>query len=239
MRVLIADDNEINREFLFGVLAGADYQIEQACDGKEAVEMCLVTEFDAILMDIRMPEVDGIEATRLIRELPAYRTTPIVALTADLQLEQKSRLLERGFDATLTKPVSRDTLLGTLRGALGEKTVAESAGHEREPPIDQAAALAAAGGNQQLLDRLTAMLVTELDQFIPRLQQAEQTADLSAIREMAHKLRGSTGYCGAKPLQRAAAALELIAQREESEAILAAIQALEDEARHLRAFVGA
>lgn len=205
-RVLIADDNEINREFLFGVLAGEDYQIEQAVDGRAAIELCRKRTFDVILMDIRMPEVDGVEATARIRELPGYQRTPIVALTADLAQRRERELLRSGFDATLAKPVARRTLLNTLARLSGEAVEEETIA--ADAPIDRQAALAAAGGNAELVDRLTSMLARELDQFRPAIAEAIERGEPERAREMAHKLRASAGYCGAKPVQRAAAALE-------------------------------
>ncbi|MDX1568860.1 MAG: response regulator [Xanthomonadales bacterium] len=203
-RILIADDNRINREFLVGVLAGEEYQIEQAMEGSAAIELCRRNRFDLVLMDIRMPGVDGIEATRAIRSLPGLQDLPIVALTADVAL-QRDAIKDEAFAATLVKPVSRRELLETLNRLLG----ATPAGIElQENPIAMDAALAAAGGNRELVGRLTAMLRKELDDFEPKISAAIDRADWPAARELVHKLRASAGYCGARPLATAAGTLE-------------------------------
>ena len=234
-RILIADDNRINREFLVGVLAGEEYQIEQATDGSEAIELCRLRRFDLVLMDIRMPGVDGLEATRAIRRLPALRDVPIVALTADVAL-QRDAIRDEAFAATLTKPVSRRELLGTLAGLLNVADPTEEDGRE---PIAMDAALAAAGGNRDLVDKLTGMLQRELEDFEPRISAAIDRKDWPAAREMVHKLRASAGYCGALPLAQAAQALEEALVDGARDAIRTRHEGLQRETTVLRNHLGA
>ena len=229
MRVLIADDNQINRAFVRGVLEREHFQITEAPDGRSAVDCCRQDTFDVILMDIRMPGMDGVQAARKIRSFPGFEAgeIAIIALTADLQLQQQTDLLQQGFDAVLLKPVSRVTLLDTLRQPSGASSSGDHSDAARGP-IDEEAALAAAGGNRQLVDRLLSMLIEELGQFLPRIDAAIDTGDLANAREMAHKIRGSAGYTGARELQQAATELELSCARQQMAEISEALQ-------HLRA----
>lgn len=229
--VLIADDNEINREFLFGVLAGADYQITQAVDGREAIEACRHQRFDLILMDIRMPEVDGIEASRRIRSLPGYAEVPIVALTADLSL-QRDKLDGDAFAAVLAKPISRQQLLHALHRLL-ESAVAEGAPASYDP-IDHQSAMVATGGSAELVQRLTAMLGDELDRFEPAMAAAIAGGRAEEAREMAHKLRSSAGYCGARQLADAAEALEDLLARDDTVGVENAFAVFQRAAQALR-----
>ena len=235
MRVLIADDNEINREFLFGVLANQEYQIAQARDGREAVELCKTEPFDAILMDIRMPGMDGIEATTAIRAMGHHQETAIIALTADLQVQRQNQLLALGFDATMAKPVSSDELIAALRKLCAEPE--EAIPGPSRPPVDLDKALAAAGGNQNLVDKLTGMLIRELEGFAPSLAKARDDGDLDAAREMAHKLRASAGYCGATDLGTAAAALEEACKAGDATGFATSMDALQLESGRLTTFL--
>ncbi|MEM9530778.1 MAG: response regulator [Pseudomonadota bacterium] len=210
-RILIADDNEINREFLKAALARENLTVCEARDGREAVEQYREAPFDLILMDIRMPEMDGIAAAGAIREAEKALNVRarIVALTADLQLSATTDLLKRGFDDCLAKPVTRRTLLKLINGEpqTGEHAVVENV-------IDRPAALAAAGGSEELLDRLLAMLAQELKNFLPDIEAAIGQQQWDQARGPVHKLRGSAGYTGCVQLQAAAAKLELALTRE-------------------------
>ncbi|MDJ0652756.1 MAG: response regulator [Xanthomonadales bacterium] len=239
MRVLIADDNQINREFVKGVLEGNDFRLAEAADGEEAVAICRESRFDAILMDIRMPQLDGIEATRQIRELAGYRDCPIIALTADLQLEKSRDLEQLGFSACLLKPVSRDRLLAMLQQQLDPDAAAdpEDSKPAAASPVDRQAALAAAGGSEDLVDRLLQMLRVELSAFLPRIEQAIAGERWAEARDMAHKTRGSAGYTGAKVLQEAASQLELAITREQPSEIHQAFQVLKQAAFDLERYL--
>lgn len=208
MKVLIADDNEINRRFLRGVLEPESIQVMEANDGEQAVELCASHRFDLIFMDIRMPGMDGMAATEAIRSAPGFDPdqTRIVALTADLRVRQKDDLLRQGFSHCLTKPVDRKTVLAMLGDP--EPPMVEAPEDHGPPLIDQEAALAAAGGNQELLDRLSGMLEMELARFLPLIDQSLEADRRDEARDMVHKVRGSAGYCGARVLQSAAEQLE-------------------------------
>lgn len=232
MRILIADDNQINREFVRGVLSGGAHEITEAADGREAVERFSEGPFDLILMDLRMPEMDGLEATLAIRRMPSNPTPTIVALTADLHIQQETDLLAKGFDVCLSKPVSRQTLI-ELTGRLSQpESMAQPT--ENAELLDSEAALAAAGGNRELVDRLLAMLGKELSAFVPRIRQFSASGDYPAARELVHKLRGSAGYTGAVELVKVTAELELALTRGSATEVAPAVEHLQQAADRLR-----
>ena len=118
-RVLLAEDVMVNAEIMMMVLAMREMQVEHAANGRIAVEMYSSHEpgyYDAILMDMRMPEMDGLEATRAIREMNREDsgTIPIIALTANAFDEDVQRSMQAGLNAHLSKPVEPETLFGTL-----------------------------------------------------------------------------------------------------------------------------
>ncbi|MEM9305628.1 MAG: response regulator [Pseudomonadota bacterium] len=235
-RILIADDNEINREFLRAVLRRDQWRIETVDNGREAIECCRAARYDLVLMDIRMPEVDGIAATAEIRTIDGYDGVPILALTADLHLQQQDELRSRGFAATLLKPISRQALLTAIGNFLDVEPESASPPSDAGPaPIDRQAALAAAGGNTELVDRLTGMLAQELEDFAPRIAEHIAQAALPAARELVHKLRASAGYCGAISLRDAAGELENALSAGDSQAVAAAHRGFDRELERLLA----
>ncbi|HEU4410027.1 MAG TPA: response regulator, partial [Polyangiaceae bacterium] len=117
--VLVVDDNEANRRVVRALIASAGYQIVEA-EGAEAGLALARRELpDAILMDLRMPDVDGLEATRRLREGEATRDIPVIAVSAQAMVGDRERALAAGCVAYVTKPVSRRELLDALDRALG------------------------------------------------------------------------------------------------------------------------
>ena len=115
-RVLLADDNRINRQLAHIFLNQLGTEVEEACDGAEVLSRCTVTHYDLILMDIHMPKLDGMEATRRLRNSSENinRLTPIVALTADAMNRTQSEFLDVGMNDHLSKPISEQALARTL-----------------------------------------------------------------------------------------------------------------------------
>ena len=114
--ILVADDNEVNRMVMAAILSGMGHHSSFAVDGRQALEMASTQSWDLILMDLHMPEMDGIEATRSIRQLDDSQraSVPIVALTADVFPETRQQCLEAGITDFLTKPVDHDALQAVL-----------------------------------------------------------------------------------------------------------------------------
>jgi PAS domain S-box-containing protein len=114
LRLLVVDDNAVNRELITALLSPFDLEIETAADGVEAVRAAARTAFDLILMDVQMPNMDGLTATRRIRAAPGAPRTPIIAMTANVLPEQVARCLEAGMDDHLGKPINAARLLEAL-----------------------------------------------------------------------------------------------------------------------------
>ena len=119
-RILLVEDNEMNRDMLSRRLARRGFEVALAVDGREGVEMARAGKFDLVLMDMSLPEVDGWEATRQLRAAPETRTVPIIALTAHAMAGDRERALEAGANDYDTKPVELARLLGKIDALLGK-----------------------------------------------------------------------------------------------------------------------
>ena len=119
LRILVVDDHPANREVARLMLAAIDCDVAEATDGDEAVDMARTGAFDLILMDVRMPRVDGLAATRIIRALPGPMAhIPILAVTADAMPEDAARCLAAGMNAHLAKPISHLALYAAMQQLL-------------------------------------------------------------------------------------------------------------------------
>ena len=112
--ILIAEDNPINREIAWALLDDAGLQVDQAENGREAVQLAEQKHFDLILMDMQMPELNGVDATLEIRALEGCASTPIIALTANAFDEDRQVCLEAGMNDHIAKPFSPEVLFGSI-----------------------------------------------------------------------------------------------------------------------------
>jgi PAS domain S-box-containing protein len=235
-RVLLVEDNEVNREVALGLLGEAGVEVETAAHGREALQ-ALRREpagFDAVLMDVHMPEMDGYDATREIRDDPELEWIPIVAMTAGALEEDRMRCLEAGMDDHVAKPVDLEDLFGKLarwiekgRERGGERARAarvrpfstEAEDQESdEAGVDPDALRAAgvnplrglrnAGGNESLYRRILRRFVATQSEAPDGIRQALLEGDEETAVRMAHTLKGLAGTVGADDLRRRAEELE-------------------------------
>ena len=225
-RLLLVDDNRDNLALLRLFLESAQYDIDEAVNGDEAVALCSAHHYDLILMDLEMPVVDGYEATRRIRALEQERRNPpvpILALTAHALDEHRLRCQEAGFTDFLVKPVRKTTMLRTLLAFLGDGRPPETSPPQGDETMDPG--------------RLTALLPLFYEtsrQSLAEARQALQQGDLETVRRHGHRLKGSAGSYGFGELGQAAAALEQACGNGQSMAAGAALDwatALLDKAR--------
>ncbi|MBK7660198.1 MAG: response regulator, partial [Betaproteobacteria bacterium] len=119
-RLLLVEDNEINREVAVELLLAAGYRVETAADGRDALDRLRGGAFDAVLMDVQMPVMDGLAATRALRELPEGRHLPVIAMTANAFDDDRRECLEAGMDDFVSKPVDPDRFVETIDRWLDE-----------------------------------------------------------------------------------------------------------------------
>ncbi len=204
LRVLVAEDNAVNQRVAVLLLERLGYRADVVADGAEAVRALATTPYDVVLMDVQMPVMDGLEATRRIRELSDGRQPYIVAMTANALSEDRARCLDAGMDDYLSKPVRREDLEAALLGAPVGKAVAADVTQEEpvEVPVVDPAVLGALLG--RLGDRAPAFLSgllqtweTETGAAMAALDEAVAAGDREATGRLVHAVRGGSGSMGA------------------------------------------
>ncbi|TVS13744.1 MAG: response regulator [Wenzhouxiangella sp.] len=212
LNVLIVDDHEINREFLSIGLADKVARVETSADGASAVERCRTESFDVILMDLHMPQMDGLATAHRIRDLPGSSArSRMIVLTADARPEQRERLLAAGFDAYLNKPLSITDLIEALT-ELFEPQHGRKARHDGDSPrttplIDWTCALAAANGQEKTAARLAQMLGRELQERLPELDRMLAEGRKQEAAALLHQWAGAGGFAGAMQFSNACSIL--------------------------------
>jgi two-component system cell cycle response regulator DivK len=117
-KILLVEDNEMNRDMLSRRLQRKGFDVAIAVDGRQGVEMARAAPYDLILMDMSLPEVDGWDATRQLREAPETQSVPIIALTAHAMSGDRDKAIAAGCDDYDTKPIELDRLLGKIQALL-------------------------------------------------------------------------------------------------------------------------
>lgn len=218
LQVLVVDDNAVNRAVATGILAKDGHAVAQATNGREAVELTRRQRYDAILMDVQMPELDGLEATARIRQNEARlgRHTPIIAMTARAGSDDRERCLAAGMDDYISKPVSSekvraavDRLCGLVTSSAAPNAPARGSG------FSVAQLLAQFEGDEKLLARVAELFLEGTPELLARLEREYAASDAAAVSRSAHTLRGSLSNISAAQAAQVAAEIEECAGKEQ------------------------
>ncbi|CAH2030365.1 ATP-binding protein [Trichlorobacter ammonificans] len=218
LAVLLVDDVEINREMARIILERAGHAVTLAVDGREAIERYGSGSFHIVFMDVQMPEVDGLQATRIIRDLEEASgrpRTPIVAMTAYAAADDRARCLAAGMDDYLSKPVKPAQVLAMLRRHCAGMTPLD-ADQPAEPETPAAALpvfarddlLERLGGAEALLPRFLAIFYKGVAAGMADLEVAVAAGDADGVRRHAHAIKGAAANIGALQLRETASRLE-------------------------------
>ncbi|NGZ26968.1 MAG: PAS domain S-box protein [Magnetococcales bacterium] len=219
-RALLVEDNLLNQQVAIEFLEKAGMDVHCALQGEEAIIMVAVAPYDIVLMDVQMPVLDGLEATRRIRALDGFMALPIIAMTANALDSDRERCLSAGMNDHIIKPVEPVRLYTVLCKWLGageemaitpqpqEKRAKEHASVEHIPGIDWQSALDLLDDNEELLIKLLNKFVELHDKDGQIIRQALLTGDRDKAKRLSHSMKSVAGNMGAKELQKAATALE-------------------------------
>ncbi len=202
--VLLVDDNAVNQKLGARLLSRLGFMVTQAANGVQALEALTQRRFDAVLMDCQMPEMDGYEATRRIRESAddSCRALPVIAMTAHAMAGDRDRCLAAGMDDYITKPIDPVRLLAVLERVL------------KCPPrsdpslIDHEALLRTCDADEQFMQEILEAFLQSLEALGPAIDTAADRGDVAVIKALAHQVKGAALSVHAARIATAAAKLE-------------------------------
>jgi PAS domain S-box-containing protein len=227
LRILLAEDNLVNQQVALRLLSRWGYDADVVEDGEAAVSAARDGRYDFILMDVEMPGMDGLEATRRIRALAIPKQPLVVAMTAFATREHEAACHAAGMDGYLTKPVDVDA----LRALLGEATRIEAVGD----PLDRARLETVGALGPRFLGEMIGLFDTSLAERLPLLHAAVSAGELSRVAAIAHELRGSSATVGARVLAELLDEVESAARAGRAEAVREAALTLDKACEHTRA----
>ena len=213
LHLLVVDDNAMNQQIARELLVREGAQVDVAGDGAQALRMAQAGVWDAVLMDIQMPDMDGYACTRKLREMAAHRATPVIAMTANVMASDRAACLAAGMNDHLGKPVAIDSMVAALLRALRTApapapALALGRTHPAGGAIDLAPALGRLGGNAELYVTLSRSYQGEAARFMPSLRAALALPEAGTAADILHTFKSAAGIIGATGLQHAAAHLE-------------------------------
>ncbi len=233
-RILVAEDNPTNQEIALAILEKAGIAAEIAKNGKEAIEAVRANRFDAVLMDIQMPEIDGYEATKIIRSDKRFVSLPIIAMTAHAMKGDEESCLNAGMDGYISKPINQERLFQTILKFISSEerpldtekpeTVVSPVKYKTEksaagavdtgdlpaalPGINIYETLSALDIENSAFKRILAGFIKNNKDTIRDIRRAFDKKDWKSFQQIAHSLKGSAGNIGAYRLSKAAQNLE-------------------------------
>ncbi len=215
LTLLLAEDDPMNARVFQEFLKGKPYKIIRAKDGNKALECLRAKGIDMVFMDIEMPLLDGLSATKKIRRGEAgmeNRDVPVIAMTAHVLAEFRQKAREAGMDDFIPKPVDVEQLYGIIERYRPTDKHLLSPDWEM---LDREGALTALGGNQLLLDRIYEIFIGETPALMEKLEQALDKKDAKGVYLMAHTLKGAGARIYAPGCTQAAKELEALAPTED------------------------
>jgi two-component system, sensor histidine kinase and response regulator len=215
LRILLAEDNLINQKLAVRLLEKRGHKVLVANNGREALAQLETRCFDVVLMDVQMPEMDGLEATAVIRaqEKETGQRVPIIAMTAYAMKGDRERCLAAGMDHYICKPIRAQELFAAVEGVHGAPVNTRQATRENgaEPGVlDEEAALDRAGGDRELLQDLVELYLREAPRLLQDVQKAVARGDPAQVKIAAHSLKGAVDNFAAKDAFAAASRLEIL-----------------------------
>jgi CheY-like chemotaxis protein len=204
LHILLAEDNPVNQKLAVKILQKMGHTVSVAANGKAALAYLENEMFDLVLMDVRMPEMDGLEATRTIREREHNTGThiPILAMTALAMDEDRDQCLEAGMDGYVSKPINAQELFQSIEN-LGQVPDVQA------PRLDRSQILNRMGGDEELLKELVTIFLDDYPKLLSQISEAIQRGDSEALHRAAHALKGSVSNFGANWAVDAAFDLEM------------------------------
>jgi two-component system, sensor histidine kinase and response regulator len=240
LSILLAEDTPANQKVVEFVLETRGHRLQIAHNGHEALALVKHNEFDVILMDVEMPEVDGFQATATIRAMPDTRKSrvPIIAMTAHAMPGDRERCLAGGMNAYLTKPVNRVSLIRLVESFVDSSAAsypgaakvspAVASPLESEPAFELSEAIEKCFGRYDMFQKMVDCLFRDRQEILAEIEAGRVEADVGRIGKAAHRLKGTVFYLAAAPTVRTATAIERHGLAGELEAAVALLPELQE-----------
>jgi CheY-like chemotaxis protein len=229
-RILLVEDNEINQQLARELLEGVGFVVTIANNGYEAVSVVQQKKFDAVLMDVQMPVMDGYKATSEIRKHERFRDLPIVAITSHAMAGDKEKSLKAGMNDHITKPINPDQLFSTLLAWIkpGKRKIPDDILAKRRKKAEERAeqlpvemigievqtGLVRAGGNESLYVDLLSKFHRDYADATSQIKSALNNGNHELAQRLVHTVKGISGSIGALDLENAASGLETAVRQE-------------------------
>ncbi len=252
-RVLLVEDNQINQEVAINILKSAGYRVAVARNGKEAVQQVQNRSYDLILMDCQMPEMDGYEATRVIRGMERDRSVaasgasriPIIALTANALAQDRQRCLDAGMDDHVAKPLERKPFLEVIQRHLMNlasptKTGTETSMEATTPVVTATESIPSSAfdvpslvercmGKLDLMEKVIQKFQSEGASLVEQIFREVDAGAVDAVAKLTHKLKGMAANLSAARVRHIAGELEALARNNEDRTFRAVLATLQQE----------
>ena len=243
LRVLLAEDNIVNQKLQSRLLEKLGHTVTIVGNGKEAVATAESGAFDLIVMDVQMPEMDGLEAASIIRrrQEETSRRIPIMALTAHAAPEDRERCRAAGMDGYLSKPLRLADLEGEIERLFESASRKRSSSRKRIEPkvaadlIDEKKVLAGLGDDRELFADVLQLFLQDSERLLQRIQAAGEAKDPVDLGHSAHALKGSIANLSSGPAHQYAAELERMGKSGECDSASEVIAKLQEALRQLQA----
>ena len=251
-RVLVVEDNEINQQVACELLQQVGLEVVVVGDGRQATEAVGRGRYDAVLMDVQMPVMDGYEATRIIRRDPRFAKLPIIAMTASAMVEDRQRCQEAGMDDHVSKPIEPKILTGVLARWIhpGRSVIVRTGRFDAAKPpqeaqgfgivdsVDMNAGIERLGGDERLYKKLLVKFARNHAAEGRAIRRAIDSADAPGAARLAHNLRGVAGNVGAMALADVAGRLEGACRNRDLETAMGFLPDLDTELERLVSSIG-
>jgi CheY-like chemotaxis protein len=212
-RILVVEDIELNQHLAKSIIEGWGFSVDIAVDGKKAVEMVQKHTYAIVLMDIQMPEMDGLDATRIIRKLSdeCKRKIPIIALTANLLKGDTEKYLEAGMNDCLSKPIDETKLHAVVTKNLkrdipvtireAAKAIGATSAGNSQKLYDLSMIETISGGDEGFLKKMMQIFIDTMPQSMQEIQKELQQQEWEKVGKVAHKMKSTIDSMGIEQLK--------------------------------------
>ncbi len=237
LHILLAEDNVINQKFAVKLLEKMEHLVSVVQNGNEVMEAMKHETFHLILMDVQMPEMDGLETTRSIRiqERQSGFHVPIIAMTAHAMSGDKDRCLEAGMDDYVSKPISADELFDVIEELMEKRKAQQENSHVKMNShlLDEEDLLTRVGGDEELLRELFVLFQEDYPLLLSKLRHAVEQKEWTEMRETAHSIKGSVANFAADSAVEMALKLETAEIGDDTHHVEETVDRLENELKLL------